>query len=111
MITNTEVGQSIDENENILNPSTVISDAKGKIFVRAALEGASVGESIKTQVTYLLTGEVGLQKTFQITQVGSDYLLLTYSAPTAGWLPGNYEVELSPSSGQKKSVFLTVKAE
>jgi|GEM_PF-1504964 len=108
MITDSSIGQSIDANDHILNPSSFISERKGQVFVRAELDNAKVGDTIQTQVTYLKTGQVGLQKSFSIDKEGTTYLLLTYSSPAAGWLAGDYDVSLDTSSGQKKIVSFTV---
>lgn len=102
-----EIGQVLTRDHQITNPSTTINDPYGKVYVKAYIVGASVGDTIQPQITYLKTGQVTKQKLMTITNAMTSDAIANYAQPT-GWKPGDYQVDFIASNGLTKSATFTV---
>ena len=103
-----DLGSVIDDQGNIITPTSTFHQDFNKIYVNLYLRGGNPGDSISLEMEHMESGSKIPPVTAQLQSGGDAILAFVYTPPLKGWPKGTYHLYASSSSGASKTFTFSV---
>lgn len=101
------LGSEINENGSIKTPTSHLKINTGNIYLNVTVKNGRQDETFNIKLQNIESHAFILAKA-TIEEPGDSVLLTTFSPPAEGWVKGDYQMVVTTSSGQTKTVKFSI---
>lgn len=99
------LGNAIDEEGDIIKPSTTFKSNSGDIYIRLYIENSIPGIKIELVLRHVESGSSIKPVSAQLDEEGNTVVTFVFSPPQKGWPKGNYQLRVSSAQAHKTFTF------